>query len=128
MRIMGGMNLNIPASFAVYFLVDPRSPRHPRYVGVTQDPIMRAYRHARRNTTNPQMGAWKRALSALGLAPQLIVYATYSTRQAAHEAEWRLVHRWQRRGLCDCNTGAEGALEIFRLRSAGMRARLVRTA
>lgn len=101
----------------VYFLTDPRTPRRPRYVGITIDPVAREKRHAFGNTTNGAMGSWKRALACAGLVPRLHVLAGFDSTEAALEAEWRTIDRWRRRGLCDCNTGHEGRLRRMAARS-----------
>lgn len=86
----------------VYYLADPRTPRWPRYVGMTQNATQRAKQHASRHGgSNRELGAWKDALRADGLKPILVVVATFETREDARAAEWRLLLRWRRRGLAD---------------------------
>jgi predicted GIY-YIG superfamily endonuclease len=105
----------------LYYLADPRTPRHPRYVGITGNPAERERRHRSWNSTTDQFRSWKKELRAAGLAPKLIVVTEFEDREQASRAEWRLMHRWMRRGFCDCNSGVEGSTERFALYCAGMR-------
>lgn len=89
----------------VYFLADPRTPRRPRYIGAKKDPVARAFQHAKPSgmTMNDDVARWKAGLRAAGLTPLLIVVSEHPTREAALEAEWRLLERWTRRGLTFLN-------------------------
>lgn len=98
----------------LYFLTDPRTPRHPRYVGVTRQPMSRARYHAQpTRATGAAMRAWRGKLTAAGVAPMLHVIAAFPKPAAARAAEWRLVRRWQRRGLADCNAQDTGGHAAF---------------
>lgn len=108
----------------VYFLADPRTPRHPRYVGSTKDAVARERQHAKRfQSCNADVRAWKESLAAAGLAPLLVVVSTHETRRAAQDAEWRLLHRWRRRGLADLNGARDGNMEAFALEWTAKRSR-----
>lgn len=88
----------------VYYLADPRTPRWPRYVGHTENPESRANSHAKATANNNYpLGDWKRSLKLAGVAAELVIVGEYASRLEAREAEWRLIRRWQRRGLCDFN-------------------------
>ena len=88
----------------LYTLVDPAEPGRPRYVGVTSNLVNRRHVHTvRRSCVNPRLRAWKAALLDAGRAPRLRVLEVFGDPIAAREREWRLVHRWRRRGLCDLN-------------------------
>lgn len=89
-----------PVAHYLYFLTDPRTPRRPRYIGVTKSPAERAKSHAKPFGGSQEFQQWKRELRADGLRPQLSVVASFPTLAAALSAEWRLMERWQRRG-CD---------------------------
>lgn len=97
----------------VYYLADPRTPRHPRYVGETKQPMVRAHFHCQAYRGNPELQAWKHELAAAGLQPVLVVVAWYPSKPAARAAEWRLIRRWRRRGLADCNTARDGEWEAW---------------
>src|SRR5690348_3835433 len=88
---------DIDAAF-VYFLADPRTPRHPRYVGYSVDPMSREKDHRAQWCGNEGMREWKLELRAVGLVPQIVVVGRYDSRKAGLDAEWRLIRRWQRRG------------------------------
>lgn len=97
----------------VYFLTDPQFPRWPRYVGITSNPAERARRHRFHSTTNGPFDRWKANLRSFGLAPCLSVVAWYPSIELARRAEWRLIHRWRRRGLCDLNSASDGSARAF---------------
>lgn len=104
----------------LYYLADPRAPRRPRYVGITSDPAARQERHASPNSTSTAMRDWKRALDRSGLAPVLAVLAEFATEAEARGAEWRLIQRWRRRGLCDLNRAVEGRRDRLALMRRAM--------
>lgn len=86
----------------IYFLADPRTPRHPRYIGCTANPVERARQHRNHPSDgNAAFATWKRQLRAEGLAPILVVIRELPSIAEARAAEWRLMDRWQRRGLAD---------------------------
>jgi predicted GIY-YIG superfamily endonuclease len=88
----------------VYFLADPRTPRHPRYVGSTKQPALRAHQHQKDvGAGNAAFADWKQSLRAAGVAPLLVIVSDYPSVADALEAEWRIAARWQRRGLSDLN-------------------------
>lgn len=100
----------------VYYLADPRTPRHPRYVGSTTNPLERERQHRNHPSAGTAAFArWKRDLRAAGLAPRLVIVARYDDVTAALEAEWRLMFRWRRRGLADLSTDASGNLKAWAL-------------
>ena len=105
----------------VYYLADPRSPRHPRYVGMTVNPASRAASHAKPYGGGAELRAWKHSLRAAGVSPSLVVVASFGSEEDALRAEWRCIHRWKRRGFCDCNSGREGAMERWQLWCDGRR-------
>lgn len=108
----------------VYFLADPRTTRAPRYVGSTKNVEARAHQHAKPlQSCNACFRSWKDALRADGLVPVLVVVSAHPTRAAAVGAEWRLLHRWRRRGVVALNNPRDGASAAFTLEWAGRRSR-----
>ncbi len=105
----------------LYYLADPRTPRWPRYVGITESPSLRLDGH-RQRSTGPS-GKWKAGLRLAGVAPTMVILATFDTREGARDAEWRLIHRWRRRGLCDANSARDGRGECFAAYCAARNAR-----
>lgn len=101
--------------YTVYFLVDPSAPRWPRYVGMTQNIAERERSHRQSRMNNRDLASWKDALRCDGRAPQLIPYRHFASESEARAFEWRLMRRWRRRGLCDCNTARDGALAAWGL-------------
>lgn len=87
----------------LYALVDPRAPRRPRYIGITKDPEMRLRKHIANSGANASLNDWKAQLRAAGVQPMMLYLDRFDERAAAEAAEWRLIARWQRRGLADCN-------------------------
>ncbi|HEX6463951.1 MAG TPA: hypothetical protein VFZ98_05845 [Vicinamibacterales bacterium] len=109
------MSQNASGPCVLYYLADPRFPRWPRYVGMTANTESRLKRHYGGSPYNDLLGAWRRELRANGLWPVMHVLAAYPSRAEAREAEWRLMRRWRRRGLCDCNTARDGAWDATKL-------------
>lgn len=118
---MGTMSDTISAPCILYYLADPRCPRRPRYVGVTRNPVSRLKRHRAPSLYNDALRAWKLALRADGVHLEMYRLAELPSLQAARAAEWRLIRRWRRRGLCDCNAPRDGAWDATKLEWAGRR-------
>ena len=98
----------------VYYLADRRTPRWPRYVGSTADPLTRLATHRKPSgSRNGALTSWKAAVVADGSAVIMRIIREYADIAEAREAEWRLIHRWRRRGLCDLNTDREGQHAAF---------------
>lgn len=108
---------------ALYFIADPRSPRRPRYVGLTGNPDSRAQSHAKLRAGSFALRAWKDELAAVGLVPQLTVLQWFPSIEEGRAAEWRTIHRWKRRGLCDLNSTRDGRIDAFALKWGAIRRR-----
>lgn len=84
----------------VYALVDPRTPRAPRYVGASRSLRERLHSHCKTlNGKSVAFRAWIESLRADGVAPALFVVSLHEDYEAARKAEWRLMQRWERRGV-----------------------------
>lgn len=59
------------------------------------------------------MRTWKRDLRANGATVVMVVISHHESQDDAREAEWRLMQRWRRRGLCDLNNERDGELNAF---------------
>jgi hypothetical protein len=107
-HILANMTATSPTPCWLYYLADPRTPRHPRYVGITINPETRLKRHRSLGTYNDDLQQWKRVMRADGVLPTLFLMAVFPSVEVARDVEWRTIHRWRRRGLCDCNTARDG--------------------
>lgn len=97
-------DLREEATIVLYALVDPRFPRRFRYIGVTKDAAMRLRKHVNQPSNgNAALCAWKLALRADGVEPQMLALRAFVSRSEAEAVEWRMIQRLQRRGMADCN-------------------------
>lgn len=98
----------------LYFLADARTPRNPRYLGCTTNPASRERSHRKRGYYGGQaLQAWKESVWDAGSDIVFVLFAQYPTLRAALQAEWRLIIRWQRRGLCHCNSWTSTSHFVF---------------
>lgn len=80
-----------PNTVAIYFLVDPRQPQIVRYVGRSENPLLRHLQHCQELGTS-RKGAWIHSLRQSGILPQMIV-ADWTNPLEADQAEREWIAR-----------------------------------
>lgn len=103
-----------PRRHHVYHLADPET-RAVRYVGKSTNPTgrLRAHIEEARQRQGTEKQRWIAALLARGLAPVLVIVASYEAEPAARERESRECHAHRATAL-NIHDPAKGARDLRR--------------
>ena len=100
------------SNWVLYALVDPRNKHVYRYLGITNNPDFRLWKHVdeSRKFNTSHKHAWIRSLLKVGLEPDMIVLERVSTQKEVKELEKSAIKHYRDRGhdLTNSTAGGDG--------------------